>query len=98
MLIEHYEARAAKPIAAGKHKIVIDTTIAGPGKPGTVVLTVDGVEVGKTELARTVPTAFTASESLDIGLDLGSTVVDAYAERRPFKFEGNIAAVKVALK
>jgi hypothetical protein len=31
-------------------------------------------------------------------VDLGSTVADAYAERRPFKFSGKIATVKVALK
>jgi arylsulfatase len=98
MIIEQYEARGAKPLAAGKHTIVIDTTIAGPGKPGSVVLTVDGEETAQTELARTVPAAFTASESLDIGVDLGSTVADAYAERRPFKFDGKIATMKVALK
>ena len=98
MIIEQYEALGEQPLAAGKHKIVIDTTIAGPGKSGTVVITVDGKETGKAELKRTVPAAFTASESLDIGVDLGSTVADAYAERRPFKFSGKIATVKVALK
>ncbi len=98
MIIEQYEARSAKPLAAGKHRIVVDTTIAGPGKAGTAVVTVDGNEIGKAELKRTVPAAFTASESLDIGVDLGSTVADAYAERRPFKFGGKIGTVKVALK
>ncbi|MDP3851467.1 MAG: arylsulfatase [Luteolibacter sp.] len=98
MIIEQYEARSEKPLAAGKHKIVIDTTIAGPGKPGTAVITVDGTEIGKTELKRTVPAAFTASESLDIGMDLGSTVAEAYAERRPYRFDGKISTVKVALK
>ena len=98
MIIEQYEARSKKPIAAGKHKIVVETTIAGPGKPGTAIISVDGVEVGKAELKRTVPAAFTASESLDIGIDLGSTVADSYYERRPFEFDGVIESVSVTLK
>ena len=69
MIIEQYEARSEKPIAAGKHKIVVETTIAGSGKRGTAIITVDGSEIGKAELKRTVPAAFTASESLDIGID-----------------------------
>ena len=98
MIIEQYEARSEKPIAAGKHKIVVETTIAGSGKPGTAIITVDGSEIGKAELKRTVPAAFTASESLDIGIDLGSTVADSYYERRPFKFDGKIESVNVRLK
>ena len=50
------------------------------------------------ELKRTVPAAFTASESLDIGADLGSTVSDSYIDRRPFEFTGKIGTVKVELK
>ncbi len=45
----------------------------------------------------TVPAAFTASESFDVGIDLGSLVSRDYAERRPFKFDGKIGTVKVAL-
>jgi arylsulfatase len=46
----------------------------------------------------TVPAAFTASESFDVGRDLGSTVSRDYYERRPFKFDGRIGTVKVSLK
>lgn len=98
MIIEQYEARSAQPLAAGKHKIVVDTSIAGPGKEGTVVITVDDKEVGTTKLKRTVPAAFTASESFDVGVDLGSTVADAYFERRPFNFDGQIKKVSVNLR
>jgi arylsulfatase A-like enzyme len=98
MIIEQYTDRSAKPIPAGKHHIVVDTQIAGPGKHGTVTLLVDGLEVGKVDLKRTVPAAFTASESFDVGVDLGSTVSQDYYERRPFKFDGKIGTVKVSLK
>jgi arylsulfatase len=59
---------------------------------------VDGAEVGQAELKRTVPAAFTASESFDVGVDLGSTVSRDYYDRRPFQFEGKIEKVAVQLK
>jgi arylsulfatase len=98
MIIEQYEYRSASPLAAGAHSIVIDTAIAKPGAPGEVIITVDGKESGHVALTRTVPAAFTASESLDIGCDLGSTVSTGYFSRRPFVFEGKIDTVKVQLK
>ncbi|MBM3967520.1 MAG: hypothetical protein FJ308_21060 [Planctomycetes bacterium] len=69
----------------------------GPGKKGQVQIKVDGESIAEIPLARTVPAAFTASESLDVGVDLGSSVVDAYAERRPFPFSGKIRTVKIHL-
>jgi arylsulfatase len=97
MIIEPYTARSEQPLTSGRHKIIVETRIEGPGKAGTVVLKVDGSEVGKTALKRTVPAAFTASESFDVGVDLGSTVSNDYFERRPFKFSGQINRVSVRL-
>ena len=98
MVIERYTARSKEKIAAGKRKIEVDTTIAKPGAPAEVVLTVDGKEVARTTVKRTVPAAFTASESFDVGIDLGSPVSLDYFDRRPFKFDGRITAVNVQLK
>jgi hypothetical protein len=55
-------------------------------------------EVARTAVKMTVPAAFTASETFDVGTDLGSTVSRDYYERRPFKFDGTIGTVKVSLK
>jgi arylsulfatase len=63
-----------------------------------VVLTVDGQEVARTKVARTVPAAFSASETFDVGVDLGSTVSLDYFDRKPFAFNGRISSVKVDLK
>ncbi len=98
LIIEQYETRSLHPIAPDKHKIEVITTIAGPGKPGTATMLVDGVEVGKVELKRTVPAAFTASESFDVGADLGSTVSVDYMNHRPFEFNGTISRMTVELK
>jgi hypothetical protein len=97
MIIEQYGARSATPIASGRRCIEVVTTIAGPGRAGTVTLMVDGEQVGRAELARTVPLAFTASETFDVGIDLGAPVAEAYAERRPFPFNGTIHTVQVAM-
>lgn len=96
-IIEQYTARSQAPLAAGKHKIEVVTGIAGPGKGGTVTLLVDGTEVGNTKLNRTATVAFSASESFDVGLDLGSTVSLDYFDRRPFEFDGKIEKVQVNL-
>jgi arylsulfatase A-like enzyme len=98
MIIERYTARTQEKLAPGKHTIEVDTTIAKPGAPAEVVLTVDGKEVGRTTVQRTVPAAFTASETFDVGLDLGSPVSMDYFDRRPFRFDGEIERVTVSLK
>jgi arylsulfatase len=98
MAIERYAARSRGKLAPGKRRIEIDTAIPSPGGPAEVSLKVDGVEVGSVTVRRTVPAAFTASESFDVGVDLGSPVSPAYFERRPFKFEGRIEQVHVTLQ
>ena len=60
-----------------------------------MVLKVDGQEVARTTVKRTVPAAFTASETFDVGVDLGSPVSLDYFDRRPFKFDGKISKVDV---
>jgi arylsulfatase len=42
--------------------------------------------------------AFTASETFDVGIDLGSPVAMDYSSRRPFRFDGKINTVTVRLK
>ena len=48
-------------------------------------------------MARGSPRCFTASETFDVGVDLGSTVSLDYMERRPFRFDGRILEVGVKI-
>lgn len=100
MIIERYTARSAQKIPAGRHRIEVETTFMDkrPLSPATVVLKVDGVEVARNTVQRTVPAAFTASETFDVGVDLGSPVSLAYFDRRPFRFGGKIHKVDVNVK
>jgi arylsulfatase len=98
LIIERYLARSPQKLAPGMHTIGVDTTIAKPGAPADVVLTVDGSEVARTTVKRTVPAAFTASETFDVGIDLGSPVSRHYFDRGRFRFNGKIDKVEVTLK
>lgn len=98
MEIERTSVRSTAAIPAGKRKIEVDTTIVSPGGAADVVLRVDDSEVGRATVKRTVPAAFTASETFDVGVDLGSPVSPVYFDRRPFKFEGKIGQMSVTLK
>ena len=99
MIIERYVARSAEQLAAGKHRIEVDDHAASakPLSPAEVVLKVDGQEVARTTVQRTVPAAFSASETFDVGVDLGSTVSLDYLERRPFRFDGRILEMGVTV-
>ncbi len=98
MEIERTSIRSEEKIAAGKRKIEVDTTIEKPGAPAEIVLRIDGEEIGQGSVKRTVPVAFTASESFDVGIDLGSPVSPGYYDLRPFKFDGSIEKVEVTLR
>ena len=75
---EHYVARAPRPPAAGRRRIVVDFVYDGGfGAGGDAVLSVDGAAVAGVRLAHTVPVVFSMSgETFDVGLDSGSPVGD----------------------
>jgi len=100
MIIERYQARAKEKLGPGKYKIEVITTLTEkrPLSPAEVVLKVDGQEVARTTVKRTVPAAFTASETFDVGVDLGSPVSLYYFDRTPFPFTGKIDKMAVKLE
>jgi len=80
-------------LGAGKHTIVFDYKIDGPGlgKGGTGVLYVDGKEVDRKSMEHGAPITFAEDETFDVGLDTRTGV--ALLEYRydvPFKFTGTI--------
>lgn len=98
MIIERYTAQADQVFTPGKHAIEVSTSIVRPGEPAEVVLKVDGAEIASTTVKRTVPAAFTASETFDVGVDLGSPASPTYADRAPFRFEGKVEKMTVRLE
>ncbi len=97
-IIGRYTIKSNERIAAGRHTIVADTSLANPGAPLTVKMSVDGDQVAKMTTKRSVPAAFSASETFDVRVALGSPVSRHYEERRPFAFDGRIGKRDVELK
>lgn len=62
---------------------------------GTAELFVNGVPVGKGMIENVAPGTFSATETMDIGTDLGASVSAAYRHRAPFAFTGKIVEVTI---
>lgn len=86
------------PLTAGKHTIVLNFDYAGGGvgKAAKASIMVDGKKVADGNIEKTVPSRFSADETLDVGEDFGTPVTRNYEV--PFKFQGEIKKVAVDLK
>jgi arylsulfatase len=97
LILERTVGRSEQRLGAGEHRIEVTETIARPGAPAEVKVTVDGQASISVTVPRTVPGAFTASETLDVGMDLGAAVSLDYHDRSPFPFTGRIESMRVTI-
>ncbi len=67
----------------------------GIGKGGSGKISVNGKQVAEGRIEQTQGHVFSADEGVDVGVDLGTAVGDY---KTPFKFNGEIASVKVDVK
>lgn len=90
-----------KPLPAGKVRVAFDYE-QGKGKEptsgGTGKLFINGQPAGEGPIERVAPFRFSATETLDIGMDLGAPVSETYRAQSPFAFSGKISRVTVELK
>ena len=95
--VYRYKVRGAEPLAAGKAQIEVELSFdeRKPHSPATLTLRVDGKQVGEGRIEVSVPAGFTASETFDVGIDLGSPVSLDYHERAPFPFTGKIEKLHI---
>lgn len=82
-------------LPTGKVKIEVETRIAHPRGAAEIVIRVNGNEAAKGTVPRTATLAFTANDAFDVGMDSYSPVSEAYFDRAPFKFNGNIDKVQI---
>jgi len=91
-----------EPLSPGPHTVSLDFTYAGKkgeyGKGGAYVLAVDGKPVGEGAIDATVPFLYSVDETLDVGEDRGTPILEDYATKMPFKFTGGIDSVTIDLK
>ncbi len=97
----YYTIKSSKPLTPGKHevKFVYEAVPgAGQGKAtGKGTIFIDGAEVGRGTIDRTVPGMFSVSEPFDVGGDNGGAV-DRKAYTSPFKFSNQLDWVRFDLK
>jgi arylsulfatase len=91
---------AAKPLAPGKATIRFDFTNdgGGPGKGGVGTMFVNGEKVAEGRIENTQAGIFSADETADVGIDLGTPVVEAIGSEHESKFGGHISKVTVEVR
>jgi len=78
-------------LPVGDVKIALEMrTQPGRATPAELTFWVNGEEVRRATVERTVPGTFTASETFDVGMDTNSPVADDYFEAAPFPFTGEL--------
>lgn len=97
MTLNRYKVSSSSVLPTGKVQIEVETKYDTKERlaPATITLKVNGNEVGKGRIERSVPGGHTASETFDIGVDYGSPVALDYFDRAPFKFNGKIEKIHI---
>ena len=85
---------------AGDHVVRISFKYdgGGIGKGGDATLFIDGKQVAQGRIEKTIPVRFSLDETLDIGADMGTPVIETYADKMPFKYGGTLKKVVVVLE
>ncbi len=95
--VEKYRTQASEALPPGKSTVRVEFTPveAGPAKPATVKLFVNGKQTGEGRVEKTVPFRYSV-EPFDVGMDNVSAGSDAY--KPPFPFKGRIEQVTIEVK
>jgi arylsulfatase len=98
--MQRFSVAAAKKLAPGKHTLVFDFAYdgGGPAKGGKGTLLVDGEKVGEGRIGVTQPGIFSADETADVGIDLGTPVVEVIGAEAKSRFTGRIPKLTVQVK
>jgi len=98
--LQHSSIVSTKPLAAGKATVKLDFAYdgGGPGKGGTGTLFINGEKVGEGRIEHTEAGMFSADETADVGIDLGTPVVESIGSDAKSKFTGHIPKVTIEVR
>jgi arylsulfatase len=98
--LQRFSVASAKKLAPGKHTLVFDFAYdgGGPSKGGKGTLMMNGEKVGEGRIGVTQAGLFSADETADIGIDLGTPVVEAIGAEAKSRFTGRIPKLTVQVK
>jgi arylsulfatase len=91
---------AGKPLAPGRSTLRVEFAYdgGGPGKGGMATLFVNDEKAGEGRLPHTQAGIFSADETADVGIDLGTPVVEAIGAEAKSRFTGRIPKVTVEVR
>ena len=94
--LQRVKAAGDQSLSAGPHQIRMEFAYDGDGlaKGGDAVLYVDGAKVGAARQEASIPMVFSADETLDIGVDTGTSVSDDYTPESS-RFDGVVNWVQL---
>jgi arylsulfatase len=98
--LQHTTVVSTRKLSPGKNTIKFDFAYdgGGPGKGGTGTLFVNNEKVGSGRVEHTQAGIFSADETADVGIDLGTPVVEAIGSEAKSKFTGRITKVTVEVR
>jgi arylsulfatase len=91
---------STKKLGPGKAELrfVFDYDGGGPAKGGKGTLFVNGEKVAEGRIPATQPGIFSADETADVGIDLGTPVVEAIGAEAKSRFTGRIPKLTVQVR
>jgi arylsulfatase A-like enzyme len=94
--LQRFYVEGGSEISAGRHQVRMEFAYdgGGLGKGATVSLYLDGEKTGEGRVEGTVPMAFSADETCDVGSDTASPVSDDYTSEGS-RFTGTIDWVQI---
>ena len=98
--LQRTSVTSGKKLAAGKSELRLqfDYEGGGPGKGGMATLFINGEKAGWSRIPLTQAGLFSADETADVGIDLGTPVVEAIGAEAKSRFTGRIPKVTVEVK
>jgi hypothetical protein len=87
-------------LPAGNHilRVKFEYEGGGIGKGANATLLVDEKQVAQGRIPQTVPCRFSLDETFDVGQDMGTPVLEEYADKMPFPFTGTLKQFVVVLE
>ncbi|MCC6678535.1 MAG: arylsulfatase [Phycisphaerales bacterium] len=98
--LKRFTVSADKPLPAGRSTIRFEFNYdgGGLGKGGTGTLFINGEKAGEGRIEHTQPMVFSADETADVGIDLGTPVVESIGSEKKSRFTGRIPKLTVEVR
>ena len=98
--LQHSTVAGTEKLKPGKATVRFEFAYdgGGMGKGGKGTLFVNDAKVGEGRIEHTQAAFFSADETADVGIDLGTPVVEAIGSEKKSKFTGRIPKLTIEVK